>query len=452
MPQSDKPSDCTYVLITGANTGLGFATCCRLADEFLTTRATSQSLKLIVSTRSAKKSKDTISRLQQHVDSIPHSKSISGSRISFHTVQLDLASLRSVRAAAQELLSSVPKIDTIICNAGIAGPITIDWPQALWAAVVDPIYSVTFPYFAKGSLGLIAKPQLPTSVGKDANESSGVPTSSSTSPAALEPPLGEIFSANIFGHYLLAHALTPLLAHASHPPARIICVSSLETPDYAFSLTDLQGLTTTQAYHSSKRLTDILALTASLPTSKPYTDKFFTPPGSSRPLAPRPRFYVCHPGVCATEIFPLFFVLAWIKILTFYIARWLGSPWHTISTRKGACALVWLALAAQETLDGLEEQGGLGKWGSATDAGGSERVRRTEVDGWGYGGKVGQGLEFGNRGRRRGAKDLTVEDREAFEDLGREAWKEMEALREEWEERLGWGGIAGRLSGATKGW
>ncbi|MCJ1284371.1 3-keto-steroid reductase [Xylographa opegraphella] len=437
MQQAREPSDCIYVLITGANTGLGFATCCRLADEFVTSRPASQSLKLIISTRSATKSQDTIARLQQHVNSNPHTRTASGSRISFHAVQLDLTSLRSVRAAAQELLSSVPRIDIIICNAGIAGPITINWPQAFWAAIVDPIYSVTFPYFAHGSLGLLTKPQLSTSPGKGANESSNLSISSSTSPPAPEPPLGEIFCANIFGHYLLAHALTPVLAHASHPPARIICVSSLDTPAYAFSLTDLQGLTITQAYHSSKRLTDILALTAALPTSKPYTDQFFTPPGSSGPLAPRPRFYVCHPGVCATDIFPLIFLLSWMKILTFYVARWLGSPWHTISTRKGACAPVWLALAAQETLDSLEEQGGLGKWGSASDASGSERVRRTEVDGWGYGGNVGQGAEFGNRGRRRGAKDLTVDDREAFEELGREAWREMEALREEWEERLG---------------
>ncbi|MCJ1294379.1 3-keto-steroid reductase [Xylographa carneopallida] len=437
MPQSEEPSDCTYVLITGANTGLGFATCCRLADEFLTSRPISQFLKLIISTRSAKKSKDTVARLQQHVKSKPRARAVYGPRISFHAIQLDLTSLRSVRAAAQELLSSVPKIDTIICNAGIAGPVTIDWLQAIWAAIVDPIYSVTYPYFARGSLGLLTKPQLSTSPGKHADQSSDASISSSTSQATPEPPLGEIFSANIFGHYLLAHALTPLLAHTSHAPARIICVSSIETPQHAFSLTDLQGLTTTQPYHSSKRLTDILALTASLPTSKPYTDNFFTPPDSSRPLAPHPRFYVCHPGVCATEIFPLIFLLRWIKILTFYIARWLGSPWHTISTRKGACAPVWLALAAQETLDGLEEQGGLGKWGSATDAGGSERVRRTEVDGWGYGGKMGQGADFGNRGRRRDAKNLTVEDREAFEDVGREAWREMEALREEWEERLG---------------
>ncbi|MCJ1391523.1 hypothetical protein MMC18_004387 [Xylographa bjoerkii] len=416
--------------------GLGFATCCRLADEFLTTRSAIQSLKLIVSTRSTKKSEDTIARLRQHVDSNPRCKAVSGYRISFHAVQLDLTSLRSVQAAAQELLSSVPKIDTIICNAGIAGPITINWPQAIWAAIVDPIYSVTFPYFARGSLGLLTKPQLAISSDRNANGSLDKLTAPQTSSDTHEPPLGEIFSANIFGHYLLAHALTPVLSHASHPPARIICLSSLETPDYAFSLTDLQGLSTIESYHSSKRLTDILALTASLPTSKPYTDKFFTPPGSARPLAPHPRFYVCHPGVCGTDIFPLIFVMRWLKILTFYIARWLGSPWHNISTRKGACAPVWLALAAQETLDGLEAQDGLGKWGSTTDAGGSERVRRTEVDGWGYGGQVGKGREFGNRGRRRGAKDLTVEDREAFEQLGREAWREMEALRVEWEERL----------------
>lgn len=129
-------------------------------------------------------------------------------------------------------------------------------------------------------------------------------------------------------------------------------------------------------------------------------------------------------------------LLAWAKVLSLYIARWLGSPWHTIDTYKGACAPVWLALAEQEMLDGLEEREGQGKWGSVTDVGGRERVRRTEVDGWGYGGRVGHVHEFGMRGRRRDARDLTMEDREAFEELGREAWGEMEKLRVKWEERL----------------
>ncbi|MCJ1472241.1 3-keto-steroid reductase [Lambiella insularis] len=399
--------------------GLGFATCCRLADEFLGTRPASQSLKLIITTRSPQKSKDTIARLTTYLNRNAESKVLADARISFHAAQLDLTSLRSVLAAAASLLSSLAKLDVIILNAGIAGPHQFNWPLAVWAVIFDTAYVVTYPYFVQGRSGLVAKPQL------------------SAKPNAQEPPLGEVFCANVFGHYLLVHHLSPLLSRATRPPARIICLSSLEQGAADFSLADMQCLTTTSPYQSSKRLTDILALTAALPSSKPHTDTFFTSPASSRPLAPHPRFYVSQPGICNTEIFPLMILLAWAKVLALYMARWLGSPWHTISTYKGACAPVWLALAGQEVLDRIEEREGQGKWGSATDVAGRERVRRTEVDGWGYGGWVGQGREFGTKWRRREARDLTVEDREAFEELGRQAWGEMERLRVEWEERLG---------------
>ena len=123
-------------------------------------------------------------------------------------------------------------------------------------------------------------------------------------------------------------------------------------------------------------------------------------------------------------------------MLAFYVARWLGSPWHPIAPYKGAVAPVWLALASQSTLDGIEEQDGQGKWGSATDVWGRERVIRTEVDGWGFGGMVGAGSRFGTKGRRRDAKDLTVEEREKFELLGRGVWREMERLRVDWENML----------------
>lgn len=83
----------------------------------------------------------------------------------------------------------------------------------------------------------------------------------------------------------------------------------------------------------------------------------------------------------------------------------------------------------------MEEEGGPGKWGSSTDTSGHERVARTEVEGWGYGGLVGEKGE-GRKGRMRRAKDLTREGKEEFEELGRLCWKKMEELREEWEERL----------------
>jgi 3-keto steroid reductase len=61
-------------------------------------------------------------------------------------------------------------------------------------------------------------------------------------------------------------------------------------------------------------------------------------------------------------------------------------------------------------------------------------VERTEVDGWGWGGSVG---EFSKRrGRWRYARNLTKEDREEFEEVGRVCWGEMERLRGEWEGRL----------------
>lgn len=124
-------------------------------------------------------------------------------------------------------------------------------------------------------------------------------------------------------------------------------------------------------------------------------------------------------------------------MFAFYLARWLGSPWHTVSSYKGACAPVWLALASQEELDASEERDGKGKWGSCVNWRGEERVMRTEVEGWGYGGKVRDGPKGGMRkGRKRGAGGRKEGEREAFEEMGRRCWAEVEQLREEWETRL----------------
>ena len=67
---------------------------------------------------------------------------------------------------------------------------------------------------------------------------------------------------------------------------------------------------------------------------------------------------------------------------------------------------------------------------------GHERVMRTVVEGWGLGGRMGEG-DMGDRlGSRKGLREVTREDREGFEELGRECWREMEGLRMMWEERL----------------
>ena len=117
------------------------------------------------------------------------------------------------------------------------------------------------------------------------------------------------------------------------------------------------------------------------------------------------------------------------------MARWLGSPWHPCDPYKAAVAPVWVALTEEEN---LEEFGGTAvKWGSSTNFWGDERVKMTEVGGWGWNGKVGAIVNEEKRnGRHKEAVDLTEEAREEFEVLGGQCWKQMEELRLEWEALL----------------
>lgn len=90
----------TYV-ITGANAGAGFE-----AARILL----SKGAKVVMLNRSAEKSEAAIETLRDEV----------GSNADVSYVRMDLAELASVRAAAAEVLRTVPKIDALICNAAIA--------------------------------------------------------------------------------------------------------------------------------------------------------------------------------------------------------------------------------------------------------------------------------------------------------------------------------------------
>lgn len=220
-----------------------------------------------------------------------------------------------------------------------------------------------------------------------------------------------VFAANVFGHYFLMHEVADLLAEGS---GRIIWTSSLEAYPWALSIEDLQGVRASHSYESSKRLTDVLALTSGLECTSPFTTSSFyrkrTYNGAEleKPNGRVPKMYVCHPGVCGTNIIPLNFILFNCMLLACYIARWFGSPWHTISTYSGANAASWLALAPDDELEGARAQ--KIKWGSACTRSGKETVKATDVEG--------------------------VENTLEFEELGRECWKQMEELRMSWKEKL----------------
>jgi 3-keto steroid reductase len=329
----------------------------------------------------------------------------------------------------------IPRLDSIIMNAGIGGWSGLNWPLAVWSVLTDFRHAVTWPAYKIARVGAKI-------CGLDGQYRLHNDDSDKT--------LGEVFCANLFGHYVLGHELMPLLSKANGRPegsrGRIIWVSSIEAIAATFVESDFQGLESFVPYESSKRLTDILALTAELPSVQRASETYFASGDVSNSNGEdekfktqwdRPGMYLTHPGVCATAIINLNFVLLWLMTAAFYAARLLGSVWHPVRSYSGACAPVWVALAEQETLDSVEHNGtAKAKWGSSTDRWGQVRVRRTEVAGWGWRGRIEAAGSDDQPGRSVDAEDLTAAARDDFEVLGQRCWREMERLRVEWQQAV----------------
>lgn len=345
----------------------------------------------------------------------------------------------------------IPRIDTIILSAGMGGWTGIAWLKATKDVLLHPVDAVTWPEYKLSDMGAVAKSQLSSRSSKSTDEIVQPLLHDQEKPD--EPPLGEVFCANIFGHYILAHELMPLLSRPASPSSKrggkILWISSIEALDGVLDVDDIQGLKNPNAYEGTKRLTDLLSITAELPSVKkiaaPYFDSAQTVAASKsdnkvlKESTVRPIIEVTHPGIFASEILPLNFFLVVCYKLCFFIARWLGSPWHPIDPYKAAVAPVWLTLTDGEKLQKIEGEGlKKSKWGSATDTSGNERVMRTEVPGWGWDGIVGTVIEGERKiGRHKTAVELTKEAKEEFEILGGQCWTKMEELRKEWEDILG---------------
>lgn len=389
-------------------------------------------------------------------------------RVHLASVQLDLCDLSTVRRAAAQLVTGtvrfdhvrgdgsgddirIPRLDAVIFNAGIGGWSHVSFPAFFWDAITCGwVHATTRPTSKRSVAGLTVRPLPPKA---------GVTTTNKD-----VPELGLVFCANVLGHYLFAHYLMPLLrpnddddeSPAAATPGRIIWQSSVDPSSRHFDVNDIQGLQRPVAYESSKVLTDVLALTADLPSVRPRSAAFFTTATTSAspttdaaaagPQPHKPAVYLAHPGIVATTMFPLHVLLMWSYILGTTLSRWLGSPWHPVTPYKAAAATTWLALASQEALDAAAAQ--RCKWGSCTDFWGNTYVKKTEVDGWGWDGRVESADDVAREdravrrvlrksvGRAPGAALVTAEKLVEFEEMGAKCWEEMERLRVEWEDRL----------------
>lgn len=451
------------------HSGVGLGICHRLIDQFLTSRSLTSHLILIPTTRDARKSAETTRQLRAHLHKTAASPKLrarggsaaspedTAARVHLLSLQLDLCDFSTVRAAASQLVSGalplegcdggvrIPRLDAVIFNAGIGGWTGVNWFKAAHNFLTAGwIQAVTWPTFKVAPAGMTVDPLPPRKQKKQEEDRGG----------RAGPVVGQLFCANVFGHYLFARAILPLLSRrqggaedAGIPPGRLIWESSVEAAREHFRLEDLQGLETSAPYESSKRLTDLLVLTNNLPGARAHSAPYWRLPPSPAAAAEGgerqpPKVYLCHPGIVVTTILPLPMILQYLWTLAAYIARWVGSAWHTNTAYNAAAAMVWLALATQETLDSAGA--GSVKWGSACDIRGNALVKETEVDGWGWRGRV-EGLDDEDgatgalrkiKGRKKGARLVTEESRAEFEETGALCWREMERLREEWEGRM----------------
>ena len=504
--------------------------------------------------------------------------------------------MASVLRLSARLRASIPRLDVLICNAGVGGVTGIDWVRAAWRVPLAFVRELTWPSYKVSGVGwLVGRQERVGGAGgnrdgdekKSSEEKGGIDETEGKEEVEEDPPLGMVFASNVLGHYVLGHELAPLMlttttttttttddskssgvrpettsSLSERRRAKIVWVSSLEAYAHSFAFgpgqssrnnrkndnsDDIQGLSHTLAYESSKRLTDMLVLTSECASVRGWVRRYFSTDtntnkehthnksntsntsnsntnnsgNNSKDVERLPRLYLTHPGVCATSIVSLpFALLQTLMTLAFYVARWLGSPWHTVDAYVGAGAVVWVALAgttpkaiasesesakSAETSESSESSEGEStsepsesepsepekesdgptsdsptlrnpasnpkpsiskrharpqsqdyindinddnddndndspaqtvKWGSSTDRHGRLVIRATEVEGWGCGHDVSH-LKGENEGGNGGGEwEKEKEEKEAFEELGWQCWREMERMRVEWTGRV----------------
>ncbi|KAK9365182.1 hypothetical protein V1509DRAFT_571543 [Lipomyces kononenkoae] len=303
-------------VITGANGGLGFAIACRLLD----TIPSSVPLTIVITARHLRKVVETIGRLRAYAKG--------RDLLTFDYVLLDLTSVASISEVSNQLLSRYTHIDYLFCNAGGGDFTGIDWPAAFVEVLSNLKDAVTHPHFKVERIGRVSRDSL-----------------------------GWVFQMNVFANYFFMKQISTLLSGGG----RVILISSIESRiAHDFDPEDIQLLHSDQPYVDSKKSLELLHAAI----AKRWADELGV------------LIYITHPGICQTSIFAeyLNFLTTFGMLCLFYIARWIGSPWHVISAYKGALAPVWAAVDAVPEADPVDGV----TYASASDRLGRCYVKRTE--------------------------------------------------------------------------
>ncbi|KAF9076702.1 hypothetical protein BDP27DRAFT_1313759 [Rhodocollybia butyracea] len=359
------------IVVTGANSGVGFGICQRLlcqlsertpsdtlikplelpgnsyneihkADQF---ELPCEGITLIMACRSIQRAEIARTKLLQildkHIEMLRNAPNYDGHAASFRRNvkiaihSIDLSSLKSIPKFVQELQNRYPYISHLICNAGIAPFNGMNWPACFYQLFTSPMSALTTPRFYTQSWGELS-----------------------------QDGYGFVWQCNVFGHYTLYKDLHPLLASPKYPyHSRVIWTSSLESKRTSKKTHD--------PYGSSKYQTELISME--------LEQRALNNSNGSK----RVRHFTAHPGVTHTNIDMNLIApaLHYLKHLAFYLARWIGSPNHPITLDKGAVSVVWLCIVSLSSLAVFSSNGNALKFAAQTDWLGNPRVGIAEVEG-----------------------------------------------------------------------
>ncbi|RHZ82979.1 hypothetical protein Glove_101g44 [Diversispora epigaea] len=304
--QKQPISSSKIALITGANSGIGFAIAQRLL--YHSSQNPLDKYRILLGCRNeVKASKARTDLLKEYPNSL------------IDIVIVDVSSVNSIFKFCRKLKKKYDHIDLLFCNAGILSCVYVDW----WI----------FPH------QLLSNPKELFTDTKSIIQPVGNLT---------EEGLGETFACNIFGHYVMIHQLEDMLAAAGH--ARIIWTSSCTARRDDYNPIDYQCIEGSSPYESSKYITDIISVALNSRLNQRNIFSFTT-----------------HPGVVATNIVSdhLGFVMGKLMKIGFYTARILGLKEETITAWNGSYSNYIVATQPIENLNKYHKYGSYVKpWGS----------------------------------------------------------------------------------------
>ncbi|KAF9425147.1 hypothetical protein BGZ94_007803 [Podila epigama] len=238
-------------IVTGANTGVGYAIVQRLVEE------SQEPLVVILACRNKQRAQEALASLEAHFEKtkkalakatvdnnnnnnnnsdktqqlakITSLKKYEG--LELHIELVDVGKAKSVLDFNARIRARYETVDYLFCNAGVLPSEGIQWSKIVVDFFMRPMDLV-----CRSDVLIQPKQHL------------------------TEDGIGNVLACNVFGHYLMIKGLEDQLNKTEQDPGRVIWTSSMTAEKASFNLADWQGLEAKMPYESSKWVTDLVAI------------------------------------------------------------------------------------------------------------------------------------------------------------------------------------------------